>query len=204
MSFQQIVNGWLVSLVSYKCDKIIKMDAKEKALRVDQTMDRDGLLSDQHELTPANLKSAGDLIETSMQILRNVPIDQKTGFRTVYTMTSKITGSNFLNRKVDANGSRFYVKISDVKPKDPLLSNQKDGLIVEYKKVGPNLEPIAEGMWTLPRDRRFAEDRYLLSLRDKDKDWSLVAELTNDLKMNAKVYKKAMLIDEATYSKRAR
>lgn len=171
--------------------------------RPDQIMDYDAILSTQRELSPENIKSAGDLIEISMQILKLQEIDKKNGFKSAFIMTRKITGNNFLTRKVDANGNRFYVLIRDLKAGDEFSDNTK-GLIVDYKKVGPNLEPISEGMWSLPRDRRFAEDRYLWDMKDKKEDWKIVDELVQDLKVNEKVYKKAMFIEEELYNKRTR
>lgn len=172
--------------------------------RADQLMDYDAILSTRRELTPENLASVGDLIDVSMQILQSESIDKKTGFKTSYLMTRKITGGNFFNRRVNSNGNRFYVMVRDLTAGNE-FADKTDGLIVEYIKTGPNLEPISDGMWSLPKSRDFTkDDRYLSSVSDKNEDWALIVELTNDLKVNHKVYKKAMRIEEGIFNKRSR
>ncbi|MBL7036543.1 hypothetical protein ISR94_01670 [Candidatus Microgenomates bacterium] len=172
--------------------------------RPDQVMDYDAILSTRRELTPENLTSIGDLIDVSMEILQEEGTDKKTGFRTAYLMTRKITSSNFFNKKSVAGGNRFYVMIRDLKAGNE-FANKIDGLIIHCKKVGHNLEPISEEQWSLPRSRQFTKnDRYLSSVSGKDEDWKLIDELTNDLKVNKKVYKKAINIEKDLFDKRTR
>jgi hypothetical protein len=145
------------------------------------------------ELTLENLKSAGNLIDISMRLVSAKKVDAKTGFRTAYVTTRKILGG-----KSDLHENRFYVMIRDLKAKDEVPDLTK-GLAVRYIKTRPNLEPISQGLYTLPRDTRFAEDQYLESLKSKDQDWEIVEELAQDLKTNYEVYRSRMYIEEDQY-----
>lgn len=174
-------------------------DQPQQAPRPDQIMDYDAILRTQRELTPENFATAAKLVDLSMAIVKQQKPDPKTGFKTAYLMTRKITGTNFLNRKVDSNGNRFYVMVRDFN--GPYMDNTK-GLIVSYTKTGPDLEQISHGQWELPRSSELVNDQYLNSMRSKNEDWSVINELVSDLEANSKAYKKGMLIDEETYKKR--
>jgi hypothetical protein len=166
-------------------------------------MGYDEALRSKRELTPENLDTAADLIDVSMQILKSAKIDGKTGIRTAFVMTRKMTGSNFLNRQSDPNGDRFYVKIIDLKAGDKFPNLTKD-LIIHYRKTHPGLAPISEDSWNLPRDKKFAKDTYLWDLRGGKLDWTVINELTQDLKTNYKFHKRSMFITEEQYESTAK
>jgi hypothetical protein len=174
--------------------------------RSDQMMDYDAILSTQRELTPENLKTAADLVDTAMKVLEGSKTDEKTGFKTAYVMTRKITGTNFLNKKVDTSQPRFYIMIRDLDADGNDLKTANKGytwgLIVHFKKTGPNLEPISEQSISLPRDGDLAKDEHLWDLRDKKQDWDVIQELTTDLKQNLKLNKGGMYIDQQLFDKR--
>lgn len=166
----------------------------------------DSVLKSRIELSSENRKTAAKLIDASMNILKYQKTDPKTGFRTAYIMTRKIIGDNFLTRKVDTSKPRFYVMIRDLKAADE-FSSKKEGLVINFKKTGINLEPMGEDMFTLPRDSRFTDidaDLHLSSLAGKGQNWDLVNELVQDLQSNSKFRRKDMLIEKELYEKRTR
>jgi hypothetical protein len=155
----------------------------------------------QRNLTPEELQTVSDLVDVSMQLLKGKKIDKQTGFKTAYVMTRKVTGNNWLDRKADPSGSRFYIMLRDLKAGDK-YANLTDGLIISFIKTGPNLQPISRRTWSLPRDRSFVEDKNLdVALTSKRQDWEIVRELTEDLKANNKLYKSEMSIEENSYEK---
>jgi hypothetical protein len=163
--------------------------------------------STQRELTPENLQVTAELVDTSMKVLGGMKIDEKTGFKTAYVMTRKITGTNFFNKRIDTSQPRFYVMIRDLDADSRQLRTVNDGyawgLIIEYKKTGPNLEPMGEGTLSLPRSGDLVQDQYLGDLRSKNQDWKIIQELTTDLKQNLKLNKGGMNIEEKLYNKQA-
>lgn len=174
--------------------------------RADQMMDYDAILSTQRELTPANLTVVKELVDSAMKVLEGRPIDKKTGFRTAYLMTRRVSGTNFLNKKVDTSQPRFYVMIRDLDADGRQLRTVNEGftwgLVVHFKKTGPNLEPIDEQSFSLPRSGQLAEEQFLWDLSGKDQNWDVIQELTSDLKQNLKLNKSGMYIDEQLFNKR--
>ncbi len=166
--------------------------------RPDQMMDKDAFIKTKRELTPENLESATRLIKIAIKLTQPQKPDEKTGFKTVYLITKKITGTNILNRKVDPNGEKFIVMIRDFnKPR----SDNTDGLFISYKKVGINRKSINSDSWTLPRSHLLANNQYLSSLKGKGEDWSLIDELVNELETNFKFNKKSMFTEKDIYEK---
>lgn len=165
----------------------------------ERVKDYDAIRSTKRQLSGENLKSASDLIDISVQLLKETKADEKTGFRTQYVMTRKNVGTNFFNRKEDPNGNRLYVMVRDL---NKLGMDQTEGLIVEYAKLSPTQEIISRGHWTLPRSGHLAQEQFLWDLKSKDQDWEIIDELTSSLKNNLEIYGKRMYIEEDEYKKK--